>query len=58
MLRCMLKFVTGMLLVMVGGAMEPANPFAALMQKAAAHAKAHGAKMPALSPNDATILDG
>ena len=54
----MTKFVAGMLLVMVGGAMEPMNPFAALMEKAAAHAKAHGAKMPALSPNDATILDG
>ena len=34
-----------------------ANPFARLMQQAAAHAKAHGAKTPALSPVDSSVLD-
>jgi len=35
------------------------NPYLELMQKAAAHAKAHGDKnIPALSPIDASILDG
>lgn len=34
------------------------NPFVGLMQKAAAHAKQHHAATPALSPNDATILNG
>jgi glycerophosphoryl diester phosphodiesterase len=32
------------------------NPFVVLMTKAAAHAKAHGAKMPLLSPNDHTVV--
>jgi glycerophosphoryl diester phosphodiesterase len=32
------------------------NPFVALMTKAAAHAKAHGAKVPLLSPNDHTVV--
>lgn len=32
-----------------------ANPFLALMTKAAAHAKVHGAKTPLLSPNDRTV---
>ena len=31
------------------------NPFLALMTKAAAHAKTHGAKVPLLSPNDHTV---
>ncbi|SFS06766.1 glycerophosphoryl diester phosphodiesterase [Granulicella pectinivorans] len=35
-----------------------ANPFFDLMQKAAAHAKEHHALVPALSPVDATILNG
>jgi glycerophosphoryl diester phosphodiesterase len=35
-----------------------ANPFFDLMQKAAAHAKAHHSLTPALSPVDATILNG
>jgi len=35
-----------------------ANPFFDLMQKAAAHAREHHALTPALSPNDATILNG
>jgi len=35
------------------------NPYLELMQKAAAHARAHGDKnVPALSPLDATVLDG
>ncbi|WP_176441878.1 glycerophosphodiester phosphodiesterase family protein [Granulicella rosea] len=34
------------------------NPFTTLMQKADAHAAAHHAVKPALSPNDATILNG
>ena len=35
------------------------NPYVGLMQKAAAHAKAHGAKVaPVLSPVDATVLPG
>jgi len=44
----------------VAGAQETAvNPFLQLMEKAAAHAKAHGQTVvPALSPNDATILSG
>ena len=32
------------------------NPFVALMTKAAAHAKAHGAKVPLLSPLDKTVI--
>ncbi len=32
------------------------NPFVTLMAKAAAHAKAHGAKVPLLSPNDHTVV--
>ena len=32
------------------------NPFVALMTKAAAHAKAHGAKVPLLSPLDLTVV--
>jgi len=40
-------------------AQQPVNPYLELMQKAAAHAKAHGDKnIPALSPLDATVLDG
>jgi len=35
------------------------NPYLELMQKAAAHARSHGDKnIPALSPLDATVLDG
>ncbi len=51
----------GMLLVSgsVAGAQETVNPYLQLMEKAAAHAKAHGQTVvPALSPNDATILSG
>jgi len=37
----------------------PMNPYLELMQRAAAHAKAHNdANVPALSPLDATVLDG
>ena len=51
------------MLVLAGsfaGAQETvANPYVQLMEKAAAHAKAHGQTVvPALSPNDATILSG
>ena len=34
------------------------NPFVGLMTEAAAHAKQHKALTPALSPNDATVLNG
>ena len=34
------------------------NPYMQLMEKAGAHAKAHGAVMPVLSPVDATVLSG
>src|SRR5580765_8861381 len=34
------------------------NPFLEVMQKAWAHAKAHGAVQPVLSPVDATVLSG
>ena len=34
------------------------NPYVALMAKAAKHAQAHGAKVPVLSPEDATVLSG
>jgi glycerophosphoryl diester phosphodiesterase len=34
------------------------NPYVQLMEKAGAHAKAHGAGMPVLSPVDATVLGG
>jgi glycerophosphoryl diester phosphodiesterase len=37
---------------------QQSNPFVELMQKASAHAKAHGAKTPILSPLDKTILSG
>lgn len=39
-------------------AQQPANPFLNLMQQAAAHAREHHAVQPALSPNDATVLNG
>ena len=40
-------------------AQEPVNPYLELMQKAAAHAKAHGdVNIPALSPIDSSVLDG
>jgi len=40
-------------------AQEPVNPYLKLMEQAAAHAMAHGdANKPALSPVDATVLDG
>src|ERR1700748_3277627 len=35
-----------------------ANPYVQVMEKAWAHAKAHGAGRPVLSPVDATILNG
>ncbi len=35
--------------------MPAANPYLTLMTKAAAHARAHGAKTPLLSPNDHTV---
>ncbi|WP_334270259.1 glycerophosphodiester phosphodiesterase family protein [Edaphobacter sp. HDX4] len=35
-----------------------ANPYMQLMDKAWAHAKAHGAGKPVLSPVDATVLSG
>jgi glycerophosphoryl diester phosphodiesterase len=54
----MTKTLAGMLLLAVVAAMEPVNPFLTLMDKAAAHARAHAAKTPVLSPNDASILDG
>lgn len=38
--------------------MPQINPYTQLMDKAWAHAKAHGAVQPALSPVDATILNG
>ena len=38
-------------------AQDAANPFLHLMQQAAGHAKAHGAKVPALSPVDSSVLD-
>lgn len=34
------------------------NPYMQLMEKAGAHAKAHGAVQPVLSPVDATVLNG
>src|SRR4051812_26366909 len=36
----------------------PVNPYTQLMDKAWAHAKAHGAVRPVLSPVDATVLHG
>ncbi len=40
-------------------AQEPMNPYLKLMEQAAAHAAAHhGVNKPALSPLDATVLDG
>lgn len=39
--------------------LQPVNPYLELMETAAAHAKAHrDATVPALSPLDATVLDG
>ena len=38
-------------------AQDATNPFLRLMQQAAEHAKAHGAKVPALSPVDSSVLD-
>jgi glycerophosphoryl diester phosphodiesterase len=50
------------MLVLAGsfaGAQETVNPYLQLMEKAAAHAKAHGQTVvPALSPLDATVLSG
>ncbi len=43
-------------LTAVSQAQQTMNPFLTLMQKADAHAAAHHAVKPALSPNDATIL--
>jgi glycerophosphoryl diester phosphodiesterase len=37
-------------------AMQTQNPYLGLLTAAAAHAKAHGAPTPTLSPNDATLL--
>lgn len=39
-------------------AQTPANPYLNLMQRAAAHARDHGALVPVLSPHDSTVLSG
>jgi len=39
-------------------AQDAVNPYTQLMDKALAHAKAHGAVQPVLSPVDATVLSG
>lgn len=42
----------------VGKEAKATNPYLQLMTKAGAHAKAHGANVPALSPMDETVLNG
>jgi glycerophosphoryl diester phosphodiesterase len=42
----------------VGEEAKATNPYIQLMTKAGAHAKAHGASMPVLSPLDETVLNG
>jgi glycerophosphoryl diester phosphodiesterase len=44
--------------MMWGQGAKATNPYIQLMEKAGAHAKAHGAGMPVLSPVDATVLGG
>jgi len=57
------KFLSGVVFcagaaVMVKAQDVAANPYIQVMEKAWAHAKAHGAPRPVLSPVDATMLNG
>src|SRR5215469_1120633 len=55
---CGVLLVPAFATMMRGEEAKATNPYINLMGKAGAHAKAHGAGMPVLSPVDATVLDG
>jgi glycerophosphoryl diester phosphodiesterase len=57
------RFLSGVLFcasvaVMMKAQGAATNPYIQVMEKASAHAKAHGAAQPVLSPVDATVLSG
>src|SRR6516225_4397819 len=55
---CGVLLVPAFATMMRGEEAKATNPYIQLMERAGAHAKAHGAGMPVLSPVDATMLNG
>ena len=55
---CGVLLVPAFATMMWGEEAKATNPYIQLMEKAGAHAKAHGAGVPVLSPVDATVLNG